>query len=107
MRETANTTLHEYSYVFPFEENFSPTKAKEWLEENWHTSVYYSLLYVIFIFSVKAFMSNMKPFSLKTALILWNWALAVFSIFCFVRVLPEFVHKSKDAGLYGTVCDQR
>lgn len=98
-----NQTSYQYSVLLPFEQNFSAVAAKRWMEENWHTSFYYSLAYVIIVFSFKRLMANSKPYSLSKLLLLWNAGLAIFSISAFIRTVPEFIF-SMNQGTYYLVC---
>ncbi|XP_065215359.1 very long chain fatty acid elongase 6-like [Planococcus citri] len=98
-----NQTSYQYQVLLPFEESYSHSAAKKWMEENWHTSFYYSIAYVMIIFSIKYLMTNSKPYSLSKLLLIWNTALAIFSITAFIRTVPEFVF-SLNQGTYYAVC---
>ncbi len=49
-------------------------------------------------------MKNRRPIKLEKTLILWNGALAIFSIFGFFRIGQEVLYLIKTSGYYGTVC---
>ncbi len=50
-------------------------------------------------------MKNRRPIKLEKTLILWNGALAIFSIFGFFRIGQEVLYNfMKPSGYYGTVC---
>lgn len=49
-------------------------------------------------------MANRKPFKLRKALFLWNFALAAFSITGSIRFLPEIIHTLKNFGFHQSVC---
>jgi hypothetical protein len=40
----------EYTHVFGFEQSFVHQDKRQWMTENWHTSIYWSLLYVALVF---------------------------------------------------------
>lgn len=98
-----NQTAYQYSVLLPFEKSFEPLESKRWMEENWHTSFYWSALYVIVIFSFKHLMANSKPYSLSKILLIWNSALAIFSITTFIRMVPEFIF-SLNQGTHYAIC---
>ncbi|VDD89119.1 unnamed protein product [Enterobius vermicularis] len=37
--------IENYSFVFPFEYSFDPIASTEWMQRNWHNSIYSSVLY--------------------------------------------------------------
>lgn len=102
--EDFNGTLHQYSFMFPFEKNYVPNSGRQWMERNWHLSFYFSAIYVVVIFGLKYLMTNSKPFTLKSLLLAWNISLAVISILIFCRTLPEFMHTLNNYGIYNSVC---
>lgn len=93
-----------YSYVFTFENNFSPELAKEWVQRNCSNAFFICAVYVIVIFSVKFHMRNKLPFKLRRELTLWNIGLATFSILGTLRTLPELYHMVSSNGIYHSVC---
>lgn len=103
----STASLHEYSFVLPFERNFSPLDAKKWMEQRWHTGFYFSAIYVLFVFTVRRLMANSKPYSLNKPLLIWNIALSFFSISAFLRTAPEFLHTLNNHGIYHSVCVSR
>ncbi|GMT23477.1 hypothetical protein PFISCL1PPCAC_14774, partial [Pristionchus fissidentatus] len=80
-----------YTIVLPFEKDFDHMKSTQWMQRNWMHSLTFSILYVVVIFGGRRLMQNLKPFSLNTPLMLWNAALATFSIMGFLRMTPEWV----------------
>jgi len=104
--EDPNTsiTLHNYAFVLPFERDFSLEDAKQWMNETWHTGFYFSAVYIAVIFGIKHWMTDYKPFTLRSPLLLWNLFLALFSIICFCRTAPEFWHILTNYGLYHSLC---
>lgn len=93
--------------MLPFEGSFIPSQGKQWFEEYWHMSFYFSVSYLVLIFWMKNFMTNRKPVSLNKALIVWNIGLATFSILCFCRILPEFLNTIEKYGLEESICSKR
>ncbi|EPB78354.1 GNS1/SUR4 family protein [Ancylostoma ceylanicum] len=58
---------------------FSYEDAKSYTRSFERTAFIISMVYVVVIFSIKAIMSNFKPFQLTAALNFWNAWLAIFS----------------------------
>jgi elongation of very long chain fatty acids protein 6 len=58
------------------------------------------------IFSLKSFMTNRKPFDLRTPLIIWNASLAIFSAFGSLRTMTELMSLINAEGLQGTICHE-
>ena len=77
----------------------------DFMQNRWHYSIYLSLGYVIVIFSLKHFMENREPLSLRKPLFLWNAILALFSIYGTIRCLPEFIDILSKQGIYGSFCN--
>ena len=50
-------------------------------------------------------MANREPMKLRGPLIVWNSALALFSIIGFIRVFPEFLYTFQQFGFKHTVCN--
>ena len=67
--------------------------------EKWYYSFYISIGYLAAIVALKWFMHNREPLKMKSVLIGWNVALAIFSIGGTIRCLPEFVHVIGNYGL--------
>ncbi|ELU09229.1 hypothetical protein CAPTEDRAFT_200705 [Capitella teleta] len=93
--------------VYAFEQQFDSSKGMEWFQDNWLISIYASIIYVIFIFSAKAYMSDKPPFQLRGALAAWSGLMAIFSIVCTVRVLPEFYDSIANQSFQFSVCSTR
>lgn len=101
------TGQYQYGFILPFEKNYEPNTARQFMERNWHLSFYFSAIYVAVIFGLKYLMTNSKPFSLKSLLLAWNISLAALSIVMFCRTLPEFMHTLNNYGIYNSVCISR
>lgn len=67
--------------------------------EKWYYSFYISIVYLISIVLLKNFMKNRPALEMRSVLIAWNIALAIFSILGTIRCLPEFVHVLYHHGL--------
>jgi elongation of very long chain fatty acids protein 6 len=97
------------SYFVKMENNFHSTDYVDglvnWMNKNWHLSVYCSILYVVLIFSIKHYMKNRKPFDLRTSLALWNTFLAVFSLIGSTKTIPVYINNLQTKGLVHVVCN--
>lgn len=90
---------------FEFEKLVDPQNRIKWLQNNWHQSFYWSILYLIIIFSIKRYMKNREPFELNTPLIFWNLGLALFSTAGIVRMMPGFLHIINEFGFTFSICN--
>jgi len=80
-------------------------QIQKWMEINGTQSVAYSALYVILIFLGKWFMRTRERYELRTALVIWSGALAVFSIVGAMHSIPEMVHIIYNYGFHATLVD--
>lgn len=104
------TTIRDWSrfpgvpYAFDFEANFSRDYHRRWMYDNWHLSIYFSIIYLVLIFTGRRLMANREPFNLRTPMALWNFGLAFFSLMGTIRCLPEFIHILASEGLQQSYC---
>lgn len=96
--------MPNYSYVFEFENEFQHNKYREWMTENWTVAFYYVGAYMAFIYGGQYYMQNRPRFELRRTLMVWNSALAAFSIMGACRTIPEFYHVLRNHGLYHSIC---
>jgi len=94
-----------HSFVFTFEQDFEQSSIRGWMEQHW-LSVCSSAtaVYLVFIFSVQAYMKNRTPFNLRTSLAAWSFSLAMFSILGALRTGAELYHTLNNKGLYQSLC---
>ena len=90
--------------LFPFERDFEPEKGVQWFAEKWHYSLWYSALYLLFVFGGSRYMQNRAHFKLRTPLAMWSGALAFFSILGAVRTAPEVYHSLFKRSFQYSVC---
>lgn len=100
--------LH-HPFVFDFEKKFfDKTYAHNiyaWMNKWWWLSIVYSIIYVIFIYYGRSLMEKRERYELRLPLILWNTALALFSVFGMIRCVPEMIYALDKKGLQYTICD--
>ncbi|CAF4712331.1 unnamed protein product, partial [Rotaria magnacalcarata] len=98
-----------HPFVFDFEKKFfDKTYAHNiynWMNKWWWLSIVYSIIYVGFIYYGRSLMEKRERFELRLPLILWNVALASFSIFGMIRCVPEMIYGIDKRGLQYTICD--
>ncbi|GFY56699.1 elongation of very long chain fatty acids protein 6 [Trichonephila inaurata madagascariensis] len=94
-----------YSIIFDFERNFDKNLKRQWMMQNWHHSLYFSVLYVLVIFGGRAYMETRSRFEIRRTLAAWNVFLAAFSIFGLCRTLPEMIHVLTEFGFTHSVCN--
>lgn len=100
--------MPNYTNMLKFEREFNHFESKEWMEENWTISFYYVGAYLLFIFLGQQYMQNRPRFELRKPLIIWNLALAAFSIFGAVRTVPEIIFiLNRPNGFHYSVCYPR
>lgn len=92
---------------FEFEKIVDKNNRIRWMQNNWHQSIYWSIFYIIVIFSIQRYMKNRPPLELKTPLIIWNIGLALFSIAGTIRMLPGFLHIINEFGFTFSICDNQ
>jgi len=91
--------------MLKFERDFNKFESQVWMEENWTSSFYYVGAYLLFIFLGQQYMQNRPRFELKKPLIVWNLALAAFSIFGAFRSVPELLWiLNRPKGFHHSVC---
>lgn len=90
--------------AFAVEKSFTSESRREWMVQNWTQTIYWVAAYVAFIYIGRWYMRNREPFELKNPLILWNAALAIFSITGTARTMPEFVSSVQKNGFAGSYC---
>jgi len=93
-----------YSYVFNFENDFIHQDTRKWMIKNWTWVFYYCGVYMLIIFGGQFLMQNRPRFELRGLLVIWNSALAIFSIIGASRTAPELIHVLRHYGLFHSVC---
>jgi elongation of very long chain fatty acids protein 6 len=93
-------------FIEPYSfELFDLTKSRKWFWKNWTLTLYISAVYVILIYVGQRVMKNRAPFQLRPLLALWNFSLATFSAFAFIRTVPELLHVLQGPnGFHKSVC---
>ncbi|KAL3282829.1 hypothetical protein HHI36_005992 [Cryptolaemus montrouzieri] len=99
-----NVSVPEHYHIFSFEASYKHDEYIEWMKGQWNNGYLYCAIYVISIFSGQYFMKNRPKFELRKPLVIWNVALAVFSIIGASRTYPEISHILSNYGLYHSVC---
>jgi len=90
--------------AFTVERSFDGESTRQWLAERWHLAVLYTAIYLTIIFAGKSYMQTKQPLQLRKALIFWNGALAIFSIFGTLRIMPEFLGTLTRDGFRNSYC---
>lgn len=98
-----------YSYVFFYEKKYFDVEyvggKMQWMSENWHKSIIYSIIYIVLLLFGQYYMKNREKYDLRKPLIAWNVILAVFSTIGALRVWPEFILALTKHGVEYSVCD--
>ena len=83
---------------------FSIDSALKWLEEYWYISIIASLIYIIFLWLGRQWMSKRPAYDLRRPLFMWNVGLAVFSVLGMVSMAPNLVHRVVVEGIHYSAC---
>lgn len=101
---TREDVVPSYKVIFPFEANFDPVPAQKFFYGHRITTVWLSIVYVAAVFGGQHLMRSKTEFRLRNALVVWNAALALFSIVGTLRSLPELAHVVAYKGFGYSVC---
>ncbi len=100
---------YNYTSLFFYEKKFFNShfihNKKEWMLNNWHMSIFYSILYIVAVHLGQHIMKTRQKFDLRRGLVSWSFVLAAFSIVGTIRVWPEFIYTFKTYGFQYTICD--
>lgn len=105
MNPIATNSSQIYRFEWSFEKEFDSAQKGQWMKNNWHLSIYASIVYFFIIHGGQIVMANRQPFRLKSLLTAWNISLALFSIIGASRTLPEMFYVLKHGGFTQSVCD--
>ena len=95
---------YSYSQVTPLEANFDTTKWVKIMHENWSISFYFCAVYLVLVYGLRAWMKNRERFELRGLLVVWNLALAIFSIVGAMRSYPDLADTLQQVGFRSSVC---
>ena len=87
------------------EERFDFIKAKAFCLKYWPCSIYFSIIYVVSIFSLQRWMKNREKYDLRAPLFLWSLALSVFSMAGFFVAGWRHLHYFYAHGWERSICD--
>jgi elongation of very long chain fatty acids protein 6 len=111
MSSTQNIADFVWPYIDPpiheafWFENFDVVKCRDWMEKNWSISLYICAVYILLIFLGQNWMKDRKAYDLKRPLALWNLFMALFSVFGFLRCMPELLHVlNGNNGFHRSIC---
>jgi len=97
--EVSYISLYDWEYI-------NLAKCRRWMERNWTLSIWASLGYIVLIFLGQEWMRNREPFKLRKVLVAWNLMLAAFSIFGFLRTVPELMYINTTHGVHFSICER-
>jgi len=105
---TNETSNQVYKHILGFEKslgNFENIRSWQgWMQLNWMLSIKISLAYIILVFLGKHYMQSRQKYELRTALVIWNIMLAIFSLAGTIRVWPDFLHVMQNEGIIHSIC---
>lgn len=91
------------SFLLPFE-TVDELQFYRWMTVNWTLSIWFSILYVIVIFTGKHLMEKRQRFEIRGPLAIWNIFLAIFSILGAFRMNQELYWSFSQYGWKYTLC---
>ena len=91
--------------ILAIEEDFNERVGFEWINQNWTLSIWFSTIYVIFVFGGRYYMDPRLPFELRSILALWSACNAAFSILGTTRMLPELFYVIQHYGWEYSICN--
>uniref|UniRef100_T1IU17 Elongation of very long chain fatty acids protein n=1 Tax=Strigamia maritima TaxID=126957 RepID=T1IU17_STRMM len=71
----------------------------------WKVTFLFVVIYLLLIYFSQRWMQTRRAFKLRASLAVWNWSLALFSIFGVYRFLPAIISEWQTYGFEYTVCD--
>uniref|UniRef100_A0AC35U181 Elongation of very long chain fatty acids protein n=1 Tax=Rhabditophanes sp. KR3021 TaxID=114890 RepID=A0AC35U181_9BILA len=101
----APRTTYQHYFVLPFEKGLDPITISYYIKTYWSVTIPLAVLYLIGIFSLKAWMRKREAMPLKSISTKWNGLLALFSILGLIRTTEEFFFTVKDQGLTASICN--
>lgn len=104
MEQMGVMTMPNYSYTFDFETKFHHDTKREWMTKNWKSSFYYIAAYMIIIYCGRLYMKERRRFEIRKPLIIWNTALAIFSLCGMLRTIPELLYTIRTFGFHHSSC---
>ncbi|XP_054162395.1 elongation of very long chain fatty acids protein 6-like [Oppia nitens] len=78
---------------------------REWFAQNWHLSVYASVVYIICVANGQKWMKCRKAYRLKNVMLFWNISLSLFSLCGTSKLLPELISSVMNKGFYHSICN--
>lgn len=92
------TTTGAYSIEFDYE------RVHNYIERRWTDSILLTIVYITVIFTGRRLMRDRPAFDLRAARVIWNGALAVFSIIGTLRCLPEMFRTLRTNNFEYSIC---
>lgn len=101
---TKGESVHNYSFMFPFEKDWNESVFNKYMVERWTDSFVYAAIYVFIVFGGQVYMRTRPRYDLRPALAIWSGVLGIFSIMGTIRTVPELLTAINKYGLQYSVC---
>jgi elongation of very long chain fatty acids protein 6 len=95
---------YTYSKQYSIEKLWNPYFIHSFFNHYWHYSLVIVVFYVTLIHAAQSWMRCRPAFDLSKVMIVWNSALAIFSMFATWRYGEEFFYVLKNRPFYHSVC---
>jgi elongation of very long chain fatty acids protein 6 len=93
-------------FYFDFEKNYNPLPILEYMASvNYSIPIAVVVVYLLMCYYGSTYMSSRKPFNIINQLAVWNFVLAVFSIYGTLRVVPHLLFKLSEMTFEESICD--
>ncbi|CAF3283283.1 unnamed protein product [Rotaria socialis] len=111
-KRVADTTGVVHRFVLDFELIFLNERKfhaiQSFIHNWWWLSIVYAFFYIILIFIGRAWMARKdQKYELRTALVLWNASLTIFSLWGAFRCVPELINIVIRHGFMYSICDSQ
>lgn len=103
----STTNVHfsyEYWFASSYEKNFHYYNKRQWLKDHLYIPYIIAVVYLTSIYIGQKWMKNRQAYQLRTALIVWNVLLSIFSIIGSLRTIPWFISFASTYGLHASCC---
>jgi len=90
-------------FIVPYDE-IDIDKIMDSTSKSWHMSILTAALYLLAVYGSQRIIN--RKYEIKWLLILWNAALAIFSMFGVVNVTGWLIHDLMNTGFDSTVCNE-
>lgn len=82
------------------------THSEKWLNDHRAVHLSFGVVYLFAVWGLERLMRNREPANIRWIVIMWNVALAVFSILGAIQTVPQLVESVRTVGFHASACDR-